>query len=880
MSLRTLLLGLLVLVAGATALILLPGGDEPEAPIDEESTVEASTPRAATGPDSADSTPADAATREQVVVPKAEAANLAADIQPPSEDADALLVRCTDRDSGDLLPGAMIYYLDQSAMSEETMWIALTSNASIAEVLTRYAHRYQANDQGEVKVPYSGDLALAGRHEGRFHVETLYEPKPGDVVELKLYQQPKLPVLVVDERGEPIAQASVVLRVHFDEWRMDMLRLDTDENGLATFEDFDIFGQSWDNRSLYVGIGETLLTPVEVAITEENIAADAPPVRLIMPAAGAVEVAVFDREGNPCMDEVIVRLAPDYSEEDELHGIGSDGRTAYASTLGGVARFDYVGLGQEVVAGAFLNGIVQPSDSEGRGPTTVGETVRIELHEDVSFPILTGRVLHKGEPLAGEVVKLIVRVLDEGSGWDEERNTELDESGTFRTQISELELDPGEGRVIFIRETIDGERMYARAALPSDFVRGEYDLGEFELQPEPLLISGQVVDAQGEPVAAARLEILRRFDWGEESDDFYWNSLGAETKTEADGSFRLTGIVEAGDSLLRLSVDHVTHLPTTVDITLGQQGLLVRMADAGALAGSILADEGFPVEVLNISIEYPSGLPADVEESLDSYADIDYETREFEFAQLPPGIARVAVVTDNDLELAVIDGVVVAAGGEPDPRLQNIDLRGRIFAHKLRVLGSDGKPVENVVVVEKHAEDAWHWGWQGDVTVVTEAATVDLLVFSDGYRRAEVNAVSGEAEVRLEDGIEIVVRWSGSIPELDGGSWGVDVAPLDGSSYSWLESDEQALDENGEARLTVSMPGQYSLIVTARIDQGWSSMSMHTDATVEIQVSESGNPVYRVSVTEETIEQAREMIKVQSAGSSPIEIEELGYGGG
>jgi hypothetical protein len=237
--------------------------------------------------------------------------------------------------------------------------------------------------------------------------------------------------------------------------------------------------------------------------------------------------------------------------------------------------------------------------------------------------------------------------------------------------------------------------------------------------------------------------------------------------------------------------------------------------------------------------------------------------------------------SDNDLQLAVIEGVVIAVDSSPDSRLQNIDLRGLIFAHTLRVLDFDGKPLENAIAVESNVEDSWHWGWQGEITVISKSAVVDLMVFSKGYRRTAANAVSGEAEVRMTDGIELVIRWSGPMPELEGGSWGIRISSVEDDSYSWLESDDQPFDENGEARATISTPGAYILTATAQIDQGWSNIGFPTEATVQIQVRESGNPIYRISVSKEVAEQARELIKVQTSGSSAgVILDELGYSGG
>ena len=873
MSPRALLFGLLVLVAAASAWILMTAPDpEGPVPVQPEPRVEADRPEPGTADPLPDPPANPGPTRSAVDVPDAPTPE-AESFQAPSEDADALRVRCIDRDTEEVLANATVYYLDQTEMSEEQMWMALNSNASIADVLTRYSTRYRTDARGEVRVPYSDDLALAARHGELFLVESVWDSDPGGEVVLKLYKQPKLPVLVVDERGEPVPNASVTLRVIWDVWRMDMMRLDTDAHGRVTFEDFDMFAQSWDQETMYLGLGEALLEPVEVLLTEEMTAEDAEPVRLVMPAAGALEVAVFDHQGAPVADEVMVRLSPLYPNGEDEHGIGGDGRTAYALTRGGIARFDYVGIGQELLAGAFLNGMVQPSEASGRGPAAAGETARLELHEDVSFPIVIGRVEKDGEALAGEVVEVVLRVIGDHGTWDEERSTELDAEGRFRTQVSEFEAEPDQRRELLVRKSIDGEPYFARTPLAADFLRGEFDAGTFALVPEPVLLSGRVVDRAGQPIDGATLQLQVQSFYGDTPDDYYYEHLGTEGRSDADGSFSIRGIAGPTSDAVQVAVDHIDYLPSTQDVSLGQSGVEVRLDQAGSLSGSVLIDEGFPADLLGVTLEYPTGLAPELAQDLYLYASIDPDTLEFTFRQLPPGVVRVSIHADDELELAVIDGVVVAPDGTPDPRLQDIDLRGRVFVHELTVLDSDGAPVESAVAVEAGVEDSWNWGWEGHIRVVSSTPSVDVSVLAEGYRRAEVRGLSKTGEVRLAAGIEVVVRWSGPMPHLgEGLEWGVDLQPVNDAGYGWLQSGQVIFDDTKEARMTVGDPGQFTLTVSVHKTDGWNTYSVHTDSKSQIQVSEAGNPVFRVSAGEEEAEKARAWMKGQTEGGMELPV--------
>ena len=123
--------------------------------------------------------------------------------------------------------------------------------------------------------------------------------------------------------------------------------------------------------------------------------------------------------------------------------------------------------------------------------------------------------------------------------------------------------------------------------------------------------------------------------------------------------------------------------------------------------------------------------------------------------------------------LTIPDIRVTAGAPIRDPRLDAIDLRGRLRAIKIRVLDSYGESLDRSkhvrVLLDDPTPDAELTAFDsrlGVVTIFTGERSVDLLIGARGYRPRRIRAVDADTSVRLEPFPEITLRVGQSLRTL------------------------------------------------------------------------------------------------------------------
>jgi hypothetical protein len=127
----------------------------------------------------------------------------------------------------------------------------------------------------------------------------------------------------------------------------------------------------------------------------------------------------------------------------------------------------------------------------------------------------------------------------------------------------------------------------------------------------------------------------------------------------------------------------------------------------------------------------------------------------------------------RDDPLVEIGGIEVRAG-EPthDPRLQPIDLRGRLRMLDITVRGPDGRPVDaqnGGVFVRGEAPALWQGDVlsEGRVTLPLCEPAVDVLVSVPGYRTERLSSVATDTAVVLRLALAVRVRLEQPLPDED-----------------------------------------------------------------------------------------------------------------
>ena len=210
-------------------------------------------------------------------------------------------------------------------------------------------------------------------------------------------------------------------------------------------------------------------------------------------------------------------------------------------------------------------------------------------------------------------------------------------------------------------------------------------------------------------------------------------------------------------------------------------------------------------------------------------------------------------------------GDVAIVGGETnrDPRLQGIDLRGRLETFVLTVLSPEGRRVDNgkvyVVGEEPVAGLRQSLNLDGhDVYIVTTRPSLDLDILVPGCRTLHLAGMDGDRSVVLERGFPVRLHVSGvTIPE----------PPLYLAVQLWSAGEQwqttpasgvQNLDREGYLQLFVSEAGRYSVRLLGRCDlgTGWSSHStgFGEDAVIDV-ASDGGERVFELTLTPEQLQE-------------------------
>lgn len=180
---------------------------------------------------------------------------------------------------------------------------------------------------------------------------------------------------------------------------------------------------------------------------------------------------------------------------------------------------------------------------------------------------------------------------------------------------------------------------------------------------------------------------------------------------------------------------------------------------ASSVEGRVLLDADIPTQQVRVRlllvVSATDGL------LLHLPAELEPDGRFF-FQGLPGGVATLEAGTGRLLEpLARIEGLLVPDTGTcDDPRLQSIDLRGRVHMFELEILDFEGERAHPVAVgwrVSSPEDEGapyarWVAGRDGLVRFASSSDLVDLLVLARGARTEEVFGVGYGRTVDLHEG--------------------------------------------------------------------------------------------------------------------------------
>lgn len=609
-----------------------------------------------------------------------------------------------------------------------------------------------SSGRAELRAPAGSLLLVAGWAPQRFGRRTIDEPGDAAALELVLKPDVTLEVHTVGPGQVPLAGAVVALAQTGNAWgSSSLLERTSDARGRVVYphlgQSIDLANQAWSV------VAPSLLGRVASIGLDARALPDRPLV-LQFPATGSVEVRVTSLPGLPPIEDGTgVSLLVDEGRPDELLSFWTRPDSTSASVAGGLARFDFVPLGLDLIAEAASDSGRVPTRARGRGPSTAGETATLHVVVGGDHPILRLRLLDgQGAPLARRTVN--VRLDQEMSVGESE--LACDEAGRL---LVDLPRHVGSGDAAVLSVSIapeDGAAgARARLPLPEGLQPGLNDVGDLTLTHDRPLLAGRVVSPDGTGLEGVEIGVaaLRGADAGGR----WTEELPVSARTGPDGSFVVHG--EDPGTPLRVAARGERRRSRPVECAAGTLGLVLELQTTGDVAGRVRLDEGVDPTQITALLE-----PGDSEGIQDQAARVrtvlDTDGR-FRFFELIPGPWTLELGDSGGQHaVARLEGIDVPPGDlSRDPRLVEIDLRGRLAQVRLTLVAPEASDVVMGSLVYRPSgspaggeDESTAFLHRTSTVLCVAGAAADVIVQVSGFRTVELAGVRGDVTVRLQRG--------------------------------------------------------------------------------------------------------------------------------
>ena len=589
-------------------------------------------------------------------------------------------------EAGSPIPDAEVLYLPREPIyaelspREQLEWSRLVDRTALCR---RHGERTTSNHNGIAYLDAESVPTPAVAFTETRHGETVLrfdrtEPPGGWRIELRLE---RTVVARVTQLGTPIRAVAVYARFKQENRNGSLRDVEravglTDSRGVVEIPHL----QSWSiapvdgHRSVSLRVWVTGAFGEAVVLDLDALPSDI--VELTCPPTGSISVRAVTPLGEIWQPAFLRKLGgPTYYVD--LQPMGSEpmppAEDWHRELLDdGSLEFSRVALGLRWSAGTMYGDreVVEEFD----GPRQPGEHVAIELRPESDSTVIVGRALdERGVPLA--LGEFEVELTDERVSNRSEVVTDAD--GRFWWMLAETVRDV----VASVRiELVEGERLSGRAAATATEVTlspGLNRLGDFTLQPAPLIVSAHLVDESDKPV---RLE--PRVEHAVVGDN--WKPLDREVLWREDDSFELRGRVEGRT---RVVIPSAPDTPP-FEFAAGSSGLRIPVVSPAIVRIEVQHDRGVDGYRLEYRLTTPEG-----RELRGLAIDTDGETTRWMFHGVARGRYRFELGTFADVDpIATVEAIDVQSGGIlEDPRMR-FDLRGKLRRVTVRFVDEHGDP--------------------------------------------------------------------------------------------------------------------------------------------------------------------------------------------
>jgi hypothetical protein len=632
---------------------------------------------------------------------------------------------------------------------------------SIDEGLAQFAQLVERGADGRWFAPRGASGRLIARASGLWGM-TEISRSSGTPLLIVLEPEVEVRARVLDTTGAAVSGVRVALRQFWsDESYFDHGAALSGADGIARLRHLrHLVGGDWDFDARYaIAIDEPLLASVHVEIDVVHPPSETLELRL--PAVGSVQVELDSAPPESWVALEVFGLDENPDEiERERHF------ETWLPLEEGKVRFPCVEAGRQLLVWLRTRDFEAPVDEVlRRGPRAQGESVVLRLQAKPQGATFTGRAVdEQGAPLVEMDFTADLYSVQQSRREHvlrESGRTESDGRFVFSTaeditSASQLELNLRDERSVLLGA--------ARASFSTPAAGATVELGDLRLVATSVLAAGRVLDAAGQPVPRAMVELHEavhrtRRDGSVRTS---WERRSNTVIADEDGRFLLRGERKAASIGLRARSDGASS--PLREFSVGASDVELRLEHAGVIAGRVELPPGLSSDFVWLKAIRKTPAVGDLLPQRDQWGRLD-TAGDFVVRGLALGAYDIRVVTSGgEREIAVVENVQVAASGETrDPRLDPLDLSGLEF-RTVTILAPNGKPLSDGSALTSRngeADAESHWLSQGKLLVGLNDPT--LWIVADGCMIERFEPASGIDVIKLRPAANVRLQLQGPL---------------------------------------------------------------------------------------------------------------------
>lgn len=300
---------------------------------------------------------------------------------------------------------------------------------------------------------------------------------------------------------------------------------------------------------------------------------------------------------------------------------------------------------------------------------------------------------------------------------------------------------------------------------------------------------------------------------------------------------------------MRVTARGEHHRSAPVECAAGTLGLSIELAVTGNVAGHVRLDEGLDPALLSLRLG-PAGRGED-DDGLQVHGQV-HPDGGFQVAGLTPGLWNLQFSDSIGRHpVATIEGIEVPSGSpSTDPRLRDIDLRGRLAVVRLSI--DPPRPTDLVMgtLIYRPAgsppggeDQSTTFLHDTSVVLCVAGSAADLSVRVNGFRAVELAGVRGDVRVELERGpaVRLKLPPGAELPEPPRFLKPYLSAEQDASSMGG-HFQQEIFDERREVLLYAPAPGRLQVhwLIETRAENSLSTMTLTVFEPQFIEVLDLG----------------------------------------